>query len=179
MSRRARRRSEYVEGGRMNRPLSGQNLMWSRVVSLLLTVGVAAYLVTVYVLGIWAPSPSDLLTGIVGMASFTLLLTVPERLAFRRDRDAYAMIRLKTSVPAAQLVRAAIWGGFTGFIVNLQNPPFPHAACYSLGAFLAILLNYPHDMRVWKRMWELYEQDQSAASPVAVAQPAADDGQRG
>lgn len=104
---------------------------------------------------------------------------VPAIVAYGRDRDRYVRLWMAGKVPFNRHIGILVWAVAFPIVYLRLGPrvfprvfPSPFVACYLAGALVTFsLAYYPHARAVWKRMRELYEQDQVAAPPVALPGP--------
>lgn len=151
---------------RVKRPTWGDNPRFWVAFSLGGAASFAAFLSYYWVIGRWTPSLVDLMAALGGIV-LSAACIIPDYCWLRREGDAYV-----ANLHPRRLWRPVFWLCWIVALsgVSILDLWIPHCSglSYQVGCCLGMLAWYPYMRTVWKRMWELYEQDQSATSPVAV-----------
>jgi hypothetical protein len=147
--------------------------------TLLIVLGIAGWLVGTRYAGTWTPSREDAIRGACGLA-LGLLWMLPEYLWHRLTGDDYIRLQLRRQTIRQRLETLfvgpkwyhasllVIWGA-TMVVMGL----FPTGSHFSAAALAGLMIGvsswYWHSRAVWKRMWELYEQEKTVAlGPIAA-----------
>ncbi|MHB8996491.1 MAG: hypothetical protein ACYC63_14700 [Armatimonadota bacterium] len=152
----------------MRPPSWVHNPNWSYTL-LLATAGVCLmWLAHRLVSHAWRPSYLNVEYALIGAVVCTAC-TIANYLVCRRLGDRYPLQLLRGGVP--------VWQIPLGLLPSLAllrlglAQPWDLALSYILGLLLALVPWYRYASRIWKRMWELYEQDQNADPPSAGSVP--------
>lgn len=161
----------------MNKPRWQNSPQWFLGGSLGLAVAAVGWLVGSWYAGTWTPGREDALRFVLSLVLGVLFL-LPDYVQYRREGDEYV-----GAVSARRLTLGGAAGRSGWFIAGrllfwalfwmlLDFRRFEPAAI--AGVFIGMSLWYWFIRSLSKRMWELYEQDQSATpSLVAAALPSA------
>lgn len=155
----------------MKPPSRAHDPKWSLAATAITLLVIIAYLASGYMRSTWVPAPPDALAGLCGLVLAAACLILPDRLAYRRDRDGLCRTLLEGKLPRHRQIGSAVWGGVTGVLIVLGTREFfsHFALCYLSGALVAVLVNGGHHAAVWKRMWELFEAEKSQNTDPSTA----------
>jgi hypothetical protein len=161
----------------MNKPARQINPKVFIVAGLIITVAGTAWQVGIWRAGTWAPGADDLIRFSLGFV-LGLVVLLPDYLQYRREGDDYVRALLSQQIFLCSARGRSGW--FLGLyllywlamLMVVGIPGRLHPIAYA-GFGLGLTLLYPFVGALSKRMWELYEQDQGAASSVPQPVPSA------